>query len=451
MLEQTELSPARARVHLGVTVALIVGVSALLARVGADARWLGALGHAITTGGGIPSGVPFASAPTGHWPNVLVLAELTFNALERLLGDRGLMLAQLAACAAAMWILARDAMAGDAGPVGTSTALLVAALGALPSLAIARVQLFSLILFPILLSLLRAQTRRPSRSIWLAVPLLALWSNLHGAALLGEAVLFAYLLLFRARRQPYLSAAVAIAALAALCLTPAGTGSIDYYHGLLTNLAAQRGDGMWAPLALSNPADLIMLGCGGLLALRARRTRIPLWELVVLAALAGLTLHASRNGVWLLFFAIAPAARGSAPVRAWSGLVPMAALASVALVAVAVIRGPAHADASPALVAHALMIAHGSPVLAEGGLAEQFVQAGGTISVGNPLDAFARSDQTAYLDWMGGRPDGRRALGPAVRVVLVLRGGDAQRLMARTPGFSSIDIAPSVQIFQRDG
>ena len=90
-------SARRSTVYIAATVAVIVAIAALLARVGADAQWLAALGHVIVQRHSIPTGIPFAAAPTSHWPNAIVLAELAFDALERTLGDRGLMLAQLLA------------------------------------------------------------------------------------------------------------------------------------------------------------------------------------------------------------------------------------------------------------------------------------------------------------------------------------------------------------------
>ena len=134
----------------------------------------------------IPAGVPFAAAPTAHWPNALVLAELIFDGLERAFGDRGLMLAQLLAVARRAGVLARDAGAGGADPIGTGAALLIAAVGALPSLAIVAGAAVLAGPVPGPGGCCCAPRRRsPSRAIWLAVPLLALWSNLHGAALLG--------------------------------------------------------------------------------------------------------------------------------------------------------------------------------------------------------------------------------------------------------------------------
>jgi X-X-X-Leu-X-X-Gly heptad repeat protein len=430
-------------------VALILALAALLARVGADAQWLAALGHVIAVHHTIPAGVPFAAAPTSHWPNVLVLAELIFNGLERTLGDRGLMLAQLLAVAVAAGVLARDARAGGAEPGGASAALLLAALGVLPSLAIARVQLFSIALFPVLIALLRAQARAPSRRIWLVVPLIALWSNLHGAALVGELVVLAYLGLARWRRDRVEAALVGAASCVALCLTPALARTIAYYHGVLTNLAAQRGEGMWGPLSLSAPLDVVLIVAALLLAIRLWRARPELWEWCVIAGLALLTVQASRNGVWLMFFLVGPAARAFRPKRTWEALTAIAAVASVVAVSFAVLRGPQPEGASRTLVAGAVKLAQGSPVLADGTTDEQVALAGGRIWIGNPIDAFTRADQAAYLDWLQGARSGRSALVPGVRVVLVSRGSKTQTLMAQTAGFAVVGGDRTTALYER--
>jgi hypothetical protein len=449
--KRTDFLRISPNLFLATIVALIVAVAAVLARIGADAQWLAALGRVIVARRAIPAGVPFAAASTSHWPNALVLAELGFNGLERTMGDRGLMLAQLLAVAIAMAVLARDARASGAAPAGIAAALLVAAVGAMPSLAIARVQLFSLALFPVLLAMLRTQTREPSRRIWLVVPLLALWSNLHGAALLGLGVVLAYLLLCRLRQERLLAVGVSLASIAALSLTPALARTVIYYHGVVTNVAAQRGEGLWGPLSLSAPLDLILVVSALLLAVRLWRTRSALWEWCVIAALTALTIHASRNGVWLLFFLVAPAARAILPRRSWQGLIPLAGVASVLAIGFAVARGPASAGASRSVVADAVGLARGSPVLASGAMDEQVALAGGTIEVGNPIDAFSRTEQASYLDWLAGDASGRRALAPRVRVVLVSRGSQAQALMRETPAFAPIDLRGPTVIYQRVG
>jgi hypothetical protein len=446
-LRISKLAPATV---LAATVVTIVGLVAVLGRVGSDAQWLAALGHLIVARHRIPAGVPFAAAPTAHWPNSLVLAELIFNGLERALGDRGLMVAQLLAVAGALVILARDARAGGAQPVGVSAALLLATLGALPALSIARVQMFSLILFPVLVALLRAQTRAPSRGIWLVVPLLALWSNLHGGALLGVGVVLAYLVLERGRREPWLALGVGLASALALSLTPALGRTADYYDGLVTNAAAQRGQGMWGPFSLRSPFDLLLLLAAVLLGIRMWRARATLWEWGVVAALALLTVHADRNGVWLLFFCVAPAARTLAPARALRTLAPIAAAASVAMLTLALVRGPVPSGATSSLVNGAVALAHGSPVLADGTIDEQVAMAGGRIWAGNPIDAFSHPVQAAYLDWVAGDAAGASAVTPAVNVVVVSRGTQTQALMSHMPNFVAERVDGDAVLYQRE-
>jgi hypothetical protein len=432
---QLDFSHIGQRVVLATAIAAIVALAALQSRIGSDAQWLAALGHVIVHRHAIPTGVPFAASPTGHWPNSLVLAELIFDGLVAALGDRGLMLAQLIAVAGALLILARDARGGGAEGIGVGAALLLAAAGSLPSLAIARVQLFSLVLFPALVALLRSQSRAPSRRIWLAVPLLALWSNLHGVALLGLGVVLAYLLLERARRDPALSAAVGIASAVALCLTPALARTVDYYHGVVTNAAAQRGAGMWGPLSVSSPLDIVLAVSAVVLIVRVWRARVTRWEWCVIAALVLLTVRADRNGVWLLFFVVAPAARALSPVRTLRMLMPVVALLSAVAIVFSVVRGPLAAGASSSLVHGAVALADGSPVLADGSVDEQVALYGGRIWAGNPIDAFSHAVQTTYLDWLAGDAAGADAVTRSVRVVLVSRGSATAALMSRLPSF----------------
>lgn len=417
--------------------AVILAVTALLARIGADAQWLAALGHTIVARHGVPAGVPFASAPSSHWPNPLVLAELAFYGLEHGLGDRGLVVAQLLAVAIAFAALARDALQAGANPDRTATAMLIAALGALSSLAIARVQLFSIALFPVLVLVLRADARRPSRRIWLAVPILALWANLHGAVLVGLLVALAYLALSRFRETPWTAIAVGLAGFAALWATPALLHTASYYHGVLSNVAAQRGAGLWARTSPGEPLDDVAIVCIGALAWRARKSGLAAWEWAVIAGLAVLGAGASRSLVWLLLFLVGPAARSSAPARReWGYLAPLSCAAALALTGFAIARGPSTSSYDPPLVARAVALAHGSPVLASDILAERVALDGGRIWLGNPIDAFSHHDQGVYLDWLQGSRAGLRALVPSVHLVLVSRDSASAGVMARAHGFA---------------
>jgi hypothetical protein len=432
----------------------VVALAAIVGAVGADAGWVAAMGDSVAAHGLGVHGVPFASAPTGHWPNAIVLAELVFGGIRAALGTRGLMLAQLACVAGGLAVLALDARADGAAAGGRGRAILIAGVGALSTLAIARLQMFSLVLFAVVLALLRVESRRPSRRVWLLLPVLALWSNLHGAALLGLGMVLVYLVIERARREPWTALAVALAAPVALCLTPAGLNSVSYYHGVLTNVAAQRGAGMWSGLSLTAPLDMVLVLAVGLLGLSLRRVRVRAWEWVVLGALAVASVHAARQGVWLLFVLVAPAARGlgsgalGRPL-ARVDLAPVAAVAAAALLAFALVRGPVAQGASPSMVARTVGLAGGTPVLASGGVDEQIALAGGRVWIGNPLDAFPRADQRRYVDWLIGSPAGRQALAGPVRVVLVAQDSAASRLMAGTPGFTVVARDRTALLYQR--
>src|SRR4029079_106177 len=154
-----------------------------------------ALGRVIAAHASIPAGVPYAAAPSQDWVNVPVLGELAFHGLQSLGGDRALVLAQVIAVAVSFLLLARGMQVVGAPDASRAIVLTAVFFAAAPVFVIVRAQLFSLVLFSALLLLLRSETLAPTRRIWLLVPLVGLWANLHGAVLAGVAVVAAYLLL----------------------------------------------------------------------------------------------------------------------------------------------------------------------------------------------------------------------------------------------------------------
>jgi hypothetical protein len=419
------VGPVELAVALGATLAAIAGT------IGADARWLPALGRTIVHRSRIPDGVPFASAPSAGWHNVPVLAELTLRGLTSVAGNRGFLVAQVLAVGGALAILAWDLRHSEADESAAALVLLVVVLGALPALVVIRSQLFSVLLFPALVALLRSEVRIPTARVWLVVPLLALWSNLHGAVLVGLGLVAAYLIFERARQQPFTAAAVLGAAAIAICATPAFERTPDYYLGVLHNEAARRGEQLWAPLSVSSGLDLLFLAAAIPLLVLALRARPRVWEMVALAGLAVLTIKTARSGVWLLFFTAVPAARAlrfGAYRSLRLGWLALGLSCAVALFGF--VRGPLSTAAGKPLLDQALQRARGTPILAEGVLAEQVALAGGRVWMSNPLDAFSRADQRLYLDWLAGQPAGDPALQRAPRVVLVLRNSDAAHRLA---------------------
>jgi hypothetical protein len=424
------------------TAAFVTAFCALVATIGADAQWLAALGHDIVALGRIPHGVPYAAAPSAGWENVPVLGELVFHGLEGGLGDRGLLVLQVAAVAVALGLLALDMRRADAADAPSALVLLLVAFASAASLLVVRGQVFSLALFPAVVVLLRAQTRAPTEGIWLLVPLLAVWSNLHGGVLVGAAVAGAYLILHRLRQEPLLTVCVLLASGAALFATPSLLDSGRYYHGVLFSEAASSGEALWAPLSSSSPFDVIFVLVALLLIGLALRSRLRLWELVALVGLVAMAVHVGRNGVWLVFFAAAPAAAGLTGARVWRlrpprSLTALVAACLVLLVAIGVARQPASTSAGESLRLAAARAAAGSPILADDINAEALALDGRRVWIANPLDAFQRRQQRLYLDWIGGRPAGDALLARA-QAVLVTRGSPAQKRLAGRRDFHGL-------------
>jgi hypothetical protein len=428
---------------------------ALAAHIGADAPWLAAIGAAIAHAGSLPHSIPYAAAPGVDWHDAPALGQLVLHLLQAALGDKGFLVAQVAAVGAALGALALDLRRARVRDGAGAAVVAAVVLAAPASFLVVRAQLFSLALFPLLVLLLRGEAERPSRRIWLAVPLLALWANLHGGVLLGFAVLAAYLLLERLPRRRLEALAVLAASALGLLATPALLDTPAYYAGVLHGAAAATHYGLWAPLSYREPLDVLFAAVGVALLASALRRRPRLWELVVLLALAALAVEARRNAPWLLLFVATPAAGAfgraagrpllSRRIAAFCACVPLLMLVA------GLARQPAVDGAGTPLLDRAAAVAHGTPILSEPLDAERLAVEGRRIWIGNPLDAFVPHHQRLYLDWLRGRPDGDAILAAPVRVVLVRRGSAPQRRLAAEPGFREVARDAHAVLYTRRG
>jgi hypothetical protein len=291
----------------------------------------------------------------------------------------------------------------------------------------------------VLVCLLRAESRNPSARVWLLPPLVALWSNLHGAVLVGLFVSAVYLLFERARREPATALAVLAGSWGALFLTPALARTGEYYLGVLHSEPAVSAFGLWAPLSPRNPLDAVFIVLALPLLWFAVRARPKRWELVCLAVLVVSALHVGRNSVWLVLFVAAPAAAGL-PVRRTHSTRAVwfaAWFVPVLLLVTAFVRTPPQTVAGPALRAEAARLAGDRPILADAEDAEQLALDGRRVWIANPIDAFPRRAQRLYVDWLRGLPAGEALLRRSP-VVLVQRDTVSQRRLARNGGFRAV-------------
>jgi len=316
----------------------------------------------------------------------------------------------------------------------------------------------SLVPYAAMVVLLQLEYDRPSRLIWAAVPLIALWGNLHGAVLVGVAVLGCYLAFSRLRLDPWTALGVGLAALAATCLNPGLLRAPHYYLGVFGGAATSDDSGMWSRFSLSNPFDLMLLVAGISLGYMTFRHRRPFWEYAAALGLAAATLVAARHGIWLLLFLAVPAALAltmprprveDAPTRTARFAPAVAWVAGIVVVAgLLVARAPTF-HAADAEASELTAATRGHVVLVAEPLAESMAAAGAVVWVSNPLDAFDHADQTAYLAFMDGDATGG-ARGFAQADVVVARPGSAQARAAQANGFTGRQVVGAYVLLRRD-
>jgi hypothetical protein len=416
----------------------IVGLAAFVVRIGADSLWLVALGDHIRATGSIPRGIPFAAAPTDDWHNPNVVAELLFSLIHDI-GPAALPVFQMSVVTVTLLVVAASARWRGASDPAIAGVLVVVMFGALPALLVVRLQTLSLIPFVLLLQLLRSEHRRQTRAIYAAPVLVAIWTNLHGAVLVGVAITGVYLLVSRMRQRPWETVGVGCLTLVALLATPAGWRTAQYFASAVDNEAARQGTGLWARPTLDNPFDLLLALAAVVLVVLAVRSKPPLWEGLVMAALCVGTVLASRHGIWLLLAAAPSASLGLsvaqdrvAAVR-WGRDVAAWAVATIAALVVVLDRGAATEPASPLVVAAIQDRTSGQVVAAPAEMAEPLAVAGATVWISNPIDAFSHEDQRSYLRFID-EGDVSVAARHADAVV-VLRDSRLDAAMQRQPSF----------------
>ncbi len=405
-------------------LALFVASTAI---IGADCLWAVAGGDAIRRAGGVLDSVAFAAAPTAGWPPVLTLAQLGLSVAYAPAGIVGLGILQLCAGLLSWVMLTAAARIRGATDAGTAVTLLLLAVGTLAAWGVVRLQVLSLLPFSGVVLILIRQHERATRGVWLLPAIIAVWGNLHGAVLLGVAVIGAYLLGSRLRGRPRETVAVGLATLAAVFANPALTRTVEYYQGVFGNAAARSRTNLWAPLSLSQPLDILLGAAGVVMVGLAWRARPAIWEWLAVTGLTIATLGTARSGLWLLMVLVPVAACGASrsilpgrprrPFRSTLGRPVGVSLLVLAMLLLAV-RGDALAPAEPALVRHVTDLARGRVVLASEPLCESLAVSGARVWVCNPVDAFDRGDQEAFVAFLEGRGDYGAAIAAADLIVV---------------------------------
>ncbi len=187
---------------------------------------------------------PYSYSALGHlWRNHEWLTEIVMALFYNHLGGTGLKLWKLACSGATLGLLVL-AMAETGAARRLQLVILIITAVAITPFIQFRPQLFSFVLFTALIALLARRTYREATPLWMVIPLMALWANLHGGFIVGIAALWIYAAVVCCRN-----------AIAARQMGGAGRLVMLAAAGTLATVLTPYGGGLWIAVghALSNP------------------------------------------------------------------------------------------------------------------------------------------------------------------------------------------------------
>jgi len=177
-----------------------------------------------------------------------------------------------------------------------------------PVASVMRPQTFAFPLFAATLWLVLADARHPSRRVFLTLPLLVLWANLHGSVLLGAALVsLGALVQMVARRRPSLRGlALLLAPWACVFASPYALHLPAYYEKILVGGNLKEFVTEWAPTTLSaTTAAVYLLILGGLWLIGRAGRGVPAMDQLAFVLAAVLAFDAVRNTAWIGLVALA--------------------------------------------------------------------------------------------------------------------------------------------------
>ena len=294
--------------------AVFVASAVLAARTGLRAdSWLSFLAGREIVSHGLPHADGLAVLSHGRpWVDQQWLGHLALYALYRGGGFKLVLFASIVIQLAALALGLRFARRRGASPLAIAP---FAFATWLVSSSWLRTQVFSQLLFVVLVWLLAEQSRRTSPRVFLALPLLMLWANLHGAAIVGAALvallgLTELVALIRLRKQSAgkWARALALGLTPWLCLfvTPYGFSIVSYYRSTLANPAFRRFLSEWAPpTVFSAQGAVFFVLAAGVAVIVGRRTRdLTHFEIAALVFTAVGALLAARSIPWFAYTAL---------------------------------------------------------------------------------------------------------------------------------------------------
>jgi len=264
--------------------------------------WLTLLGGREIHAHGIPRTDDLTVITHGQpWVDQQWLAQVFFWNLTRLGGIRLDLLVTIALLVAPLVLAVRVARKRGASPISIVPFL---ALAALPLTSFLRAQLFSQLLFVVLFALLVRESRKPSRRVYLAFPLLVLWANLHGAVVVGAALVALLGACELAARRPWpRGAALLVAPWLCLVATPYGLGTLGYYKSTIANPVLRQTVTEWMSPTFTGRHGILLflLACAGVALVVKRPRDLTRFELAALVLTLAGAMLAVRSIAWFAY------------------------------------------------------------------------------------------------------------------------------------------------------
>jgi hypothetical protein len=273
--------------------------------------WMALLSGRVVAQHGLPSHETITIWAHGRdWIDQQWLAQLALYELDRLGGLQLVLLVHAALVTAGL-----AAAAGLARRIGGSarsaTWIALPVLVAFwPGAAVMRPQSFAYLLFVAVLWLLLDDLRLQSRRVYLVLPLLVLWANLHGSVIVGAALASGYGFveladsLWKQRTARSRSLVLLVAPWLCMLASPYAPSLPRYYHEIFAS-----GFGSyvteWAPTTLTVlHAPIYLLALGGIWLIARTKGTTSTFEKLAFVGVSLLAFDAVRNAVWLALLSL---------------------------------------------------------------------------------------------------------------------------------------------------
>lgn len=263
---------------------------------------------------GLPANDALAVWTHGHrWIDQQWLAQLTLFELWRLGGLKLALFVHLLSVGGALVgaaVLARRLGGSARAATWVCLPVLVAYY---PEAAVLRPQTFAYPLFVAVFWLLAFDARRPSNRVFLVVPILVLWGNLHGSVLLGAGLTslagvlrMATAVRTRSWRAGLVGGLLGLVAWPCLLASPYAAHLTSYYRTVVHGGNFSHFVSEWAPTTLTPAtAPVYLLVFAGVWLLGRAGSRVSAFEKLAFVALGTVAFDAVRNTAWLGLAALA--------------------------------------------------------------------------------------------------------------------------------------------------